>query len=152
MANKPGCICLGPMGNPNPSDLINLETDHIPFTYSNMAISYWEHTFRSWPNVTPGWRNWYLRISASKRADWDRYEIDQCIDLSLSNMARNESILIAASYFWSDTLNAFLFGHGLMMPTLADVVMLTGLNIYASHSTSGLLGKLLHQLERLYCC
>jgi len=37
--------------------------------------------------------------------------------------------LIAASYFWSDTLNAFLFGHGPASPTLADVLMLTGLEI-----------------------
>jgi len=44
-------------------------------------------------------------------------------------MERNESLLIAASYFWSDTLNAFLFGHGLASPTLADVLMLTGLDI-----------------------
>jgi len=44
-------------------------------------------------------------------------------------MNRNESLLIAASYFWSDTLNSFLFGHGPASPTLADVLMLTGLDI-----------------------
>jgi len=36
---------------------------------------------------------------------------------------------MAASYFWSDTLNAFVFGHGPASPTLADVLMLTGLDI-----------------------
>jgi len=44
-------------------------------------------------------------------------------------MERNKSLLIAASYFWSDTLNAFVFGHGPASPTLADVLMLTGLEI-----------------------
>ena len=44
-------------------------------------------------------------------------------------MNRNESLLIATSYFWSDTLNAFLFSHGPASPTLADVLMLTGLDI-----------------------
>jgi len=44
-------------------------------------------------------------------------------------MHRNESLLIAASYFWSDTLNAFVFGHGPASPTLADVLMLTGLDV-----------------------
>ena len=44
-------------------------------------------------------------------------------------MERNESLQIAASYFRSDTLNAFLFGHGPASPTLADVLMLTGLEI-----------------------
>jgi len=44
-------------------------------------------------------------------------------------MERNESLLIATSYFWSDTLNAFLFGHGPASPTLADVLMLASLDI-----------------------
>jgi len=44
-------------------------------------------------------------------------------------MEKNESLMIAASYFWSDTLNAFVFGHGPASPTLADVLMLTGLEI-----------------------
>jgi len=44
-------------------------------------------------------------------------------------MERNESLLIAASYFWSDTLNAFVFGHNPASPTLANVLMLTGLDI-----------------------
>jgi len=51
-------------------------------------------------------------------------------------MERNQSLLIAALYFWSDTLNAFLFGHGPASPTLADVLMLTGLDIstaYGNH-------------------
>jgi hypothetical protein len=38
-------------------------------------------------------------------------------------------MMIAAVCFWSDTLNAFLFGHGPAAPTLADVYMLTGLDI-----------------------
>ena len=38
-------------------------------------------------------------------------------------------MMIAASYFWLDTLNAFIFGHGPASPTLADVLMLTGLDI-----------------------
>jgi len=50
-------------------------------------------------------------------------------------MERNESLLIAASYFWSDTLNAFVFGHGPASPTLADVLMLTGLDISTTDNT-----------------
>jgi len=44
-------------------------------------------------------------------------------------MEKNESMMIAASYFWLDTFNAFIFGHGPASPTLADVVMLTGLDV-----------------------
>ena len=38
-------------------------------------------------------------------------------------------MMIAAAYFWSDTLNAFMFGHGPASPSLANVHMLTGLDI-----------------------
>jgi hypothetical protein len=38
-------------------------------------------------------------------------------------------MMIAAAYFWSDTINTFMFGHGPATPTLADVYMLTGLDI-----------------------
>jgi len=37
--------------------------------------------------------------------------------------------MIAATYFWSDTINTFMFGHGPVTPSLADVYMLTGLDI-----------------------
>ena len=47
-------------------------------------------------------------------------------------MERNDSLLIAAFYFWSNALNAFIFGHGPMTITLADVYMLTGLKITGS--------------------
>lgn len=57
-------------------------------------------------------------IARSKRADWEQYNISQCITLSLANIDRNESMLVAASYLWSDALNAFLFDHGRMTPTL----------------------------------
>jgi len=44
-------------------------------------------------------------------------------------MQKNESMIIAAAYFWSDTTNTFMFGHGPATPTLADIHMLTGLDI-----------------------
>jgi len=44
-------------------------------------------------------------------------------------MEKNESMMIAASYFWSDTFNAFIFGHDPTFPTLVDILMLTGLDI-----------------------
>jgi len=44
-------------------------------------------------------------------------------------MEKNESMMIAVAYFWSDTFNAFMFGHGPASPSLADVLMLTGLDI-----------------------
>jgi hypothetical protein len=40
-------------------------------------------------------------------------------------MPRNDSLLIAAAHFWSDAINAFVFGHGMMTLTLADVFMMT---------------------------
>ena len=76
-----------------------------------------------------GWRDWFRRVSDKKGEEWEVYDLSQCLTLSLSRMERNDSLLIVASYFWSNTLNAFLFGHGLMTITLANVHMLTGLRI-----------------------
>jgi hypothetical protein len=49
--------------------------------------------------------------------------------LSLAETPKNESLLIAACHFWSNGANAFLFGHGPMSPTLADVYMISGLKV-----------------------
>ena len=62
-------------------------------------------------------------------------------------MIRNEPMLISTSFFWSDALNAFMFGHGPMTPTLMDVVMLTGLNIQTSDRPFRLLKKASFKIE-----
>ena len=138
---------LGPMGNLDPIEFINLETQRLPFKNSRMQIADWTNSFRSWPNQVKGWRNWYCRISASKRVFWDERDIDQCITLSIADMERNESLLIATSHFWSVALNAFVFAHGLMSITLADVLMLTGLKITGPVTPFDLLDKTTHQLK-----
>ena len=56
-------------------------------------------------------------------------------------------MLISASYFWSDALNAFMFNHGPMTPTLMDVMMLTGLNIHAPDKPFHLLEKASFKIE-----
>jgi hypothetical protein len=79
-----------------------------------------------------GWRNWYKRIlndDSPKTQNWDNLRISHCLELFLAETPKNESLLIAASHFWSNGGNAFLFGHGPMSPTLADVYMITGLRV-----------------------
>lgn len=104
--NKLGFTILGPIGAPDPTDFINLETRRLPFK-SFLSEHDWSQVFRTWPTLTHDWKTWYKRISDSKRADLDHYEIGQCITLSLADIARNEPMLVAASYFLSDALNAF---------------------------------------------
>jgi len=127
--DQPYFQCLGPLGNPDPTDLINAETNRIPFRAENFSLDLWKDTFRSWPSSTKGLKDWFLRIDNSNEVQRGERKLDQCIRLSIADMERNESLLIAASYFWSDTLIAFVFGHGPASPTLADVLMLTGLEI-----------------------
>jgi hypothetical protein len=78
---------------------------------------------------------------------WVERRIDQCIRLSITDMERNESMLIAASYLWSDTFNAFIFGHGPSSPKLSDVVMLTGLDIATVDDGQLFGGKAEHKVE-----
>ena len=72
------------------------------------------------------------RVSEKKAEDWEVYDLNQCLTLSLSGMEMNDSLLISTSYFWSNALNTFIFGYGPMTITLANVYMLTGLRITRS--------------------
>ena len=133
-AIAPNIYFRGPMGDPDPSDFIHQETNQIPFKQSAVDLSSWntKTLFRNWPKMPKGWRNWFHRVSKKKGGDWELYDLNQCLTLSLFGMERNDSLLISTSYFWSNALNAFVFGHGPMTITLAEVYMLIGLRITRS--------------------
>ena len=96
----PNAYFLGPMGDSDPSNFIRQETNQIPFKQSAVDSSSWNKTpFRNWPKAPKGWRNWFRRVSAKKGGDWELYDINRCLTLSLSEMERNDSLLISASYF-----------------------------------------------------
>jgi hypothetical protein len=124
---------LGPVGVSDSSEFIVVESQRIPFKTSLMKPHEWQDTFKNWP-LPPiaGWRNWYKRVlddESPKTKNWDNLRISHCLELSLAEIPKNESLLIAASHFWSNGANAFLCGHGPMSPTLADVYMITGLKV-----------------------
>ena len=56
-------------------------------------------------------------------------------------------MMIVAAYFWSDTFNAFMFGHGPASPTLADVLMLTGLDISTTDDSGIFSRKPKHRVD-----
>ena len=64
----------------------------------------------------------------------------------------NDLLLIYASYFWSNALNAFVFGHGPMTITLADVYMLIGLRIIGPTQPHDLLGVGSKKLAKILNC
>jgi hypothetical protein len=49
--------------------------------------------------------------------------------------------MASATYFWSNTLNAFMFNQGPMTPTLLDVIMITGLDVTSSANPMNLNSK-----------
>jgi hypothetical protein len=127
---------LGPVGTSDPLEFIEAESQRIPFKAALSRPHEWKDTFKTWP-LPPiaGWRNWYKRIlddGSAKTSNWDSLRIAQCLELSLAETPKNENLLIAACHFWSNGVNALLFGHGPMSPTLADVYMMTGLDIRGS--------------------
>ena len=97
--DRPPLCCLGPLGDTDPFTLINAETNRIPFRSANFNLNLWKNTFRSWPNYTKGWKDWYLRMTGKQQVYWAERKLDQCIRLSIADMARNENMLIVASYF-----------------------------------------------------
>jgi hypothetical protein len=123
---------LGPVGTSDPREFIEAESWRIPFKAALSGPPLWQDAFKNWPLLPiAGWRNWYKRIladSSAKTSNWDNLRIAQCLELSLAETPKNENLLIAACHFWSNGVNAFLFGHYPMSPTLADVYMMTGLD------------------------
>ena len=99
-----------------------------------------------------GWRDWFHWVSGKKARDWKIYDLNQCLTLSLSRMERNDSLLIYASYFWSNTLNAFVFCHGRMTITLPDVYMLTGFRITGSMQPYDFLSARSKKLAKISDC
>jgi hypothetical protein len=124
---------LGPVGVFDPSEFIAVESQRIPFKTSLTKPHEWQDIFKNWPlPLIAGWRNWYKRVlddKSLKTKNWDELRISHCLELSLAETPKNENLLITASHFWSIGTNAFLFGHGPMSPTLADVYMITGLKV-----------------------
>jgi len=121
---------LGPTGNPNSVEFIEKETLRIPFKSGIKPPNQWPTTFKTWPfPPIMGWRNWYRRMLEKSSTDWDDIDINHCLELSLSEIPRNDALLIVAAHFWSDATNAFIFDHGPMSITLADIFMMTGLKI-----------------------
>ena len=134
------------MGDPDSTELISLETGRLSFKQSSMSPSVWNKTFRAWPLLLNGWRDWYLRVAKTHQTKWVDYDLDQCIALSLSNINKNEPMLKSTSYFWSNAFNAFIFGHEPMTVTLADIHMLTGHRITGPLQPYDLVGILEHKV------
>jgi hypothetical protein len=107
----------------------------IPFVSQDIDLDCWADNLRAWANPPKGWVSWYNRMMRVHQSTWEAIGIADALSLSLSLLDKNENIPKTISYFWSDGLNCFLFGHSLMTPTLMDVVMITGLDI-ASPSPS----------------
>nr|AAX95582.1 hypothetical protein [Oryza sativa Japonica Group] len=130
---------LGPIGNLDPTEFIIGETNRIPFRLANPNLGHWKNTFKSWPSLEKtspekSWVTWYKRVSASKQTHWDEIGIGQALALTIANSAKDEPLIAAATYFWSNTINAFLFNKGPMTPTLIDITMITGLDVTSSAS------------------
>jgi hypothetical protein len=68
------------------------------------------------------------RVSASKQTHWDEIGIGQALALTIANSAKDEPLMAAATYFWSNTINAFLFNQGLMTPILIDITTIISLD------------------------
>jgi hypothetical protein len=127
---------LGPAGISDPSEFIAAESQKIPFKATLSKPHEWQDAFKNWP-LAPiaGQRNWYKRMlddDSVKTSNWDNLRIAHCLELSLAETPKNENLQITACHFWSNGTNDFLVDHGPMSPTLADVYMITSLEVTGS--------------------
>jgi hypothetical protein len=98
----------------------------------DIDLDSWADSLRAWSNPPESWVAWYNRVVRVHQSTWETIGIADALSLSLYLLKKNENLLKIISYFWSDALNCFSFGHSLMTPTLMDVVMITGLDIASS--------------------
>jgi hypothetical protein len=131
----PNSFCILPHFCESLIDLISCEANRIPFMSQDIDLDSWADNLRAWPNPPDGWVAWYNRVARVHQSTWETIGIADALSLSLSPLDKNENLLKTTSYFWSDALNCFLFGHSLMTPTIMDVMMITALDI-ASPSPS----------------
>jgi hypothetical protein len=131
----PNSFCLGPHFHESLIDLISCKANKMPFVSQDIDLDSWADSLHAWPNPPKGWVSWYNRMARVHQCTWETIGIANALSLSLSPLDKNKNLLKTISYFWSDALNYFLFGHSPMTPMLMDVVMITGLNI-ASPSPS----------------
>jgi hypothetical protein len=132
---------LGPIGDPDPIKFISAETNRIPYRIANPSLNHWKNIFKSWPSLEKSWPAWYKRVSASKQVQWDELGFGQALALTVTNSAKDEPLMASTAYFWSNTLNAFMFNQGPMTPTLLDITMITGLDISSSANPINLNSK-----------
>jgi hypothetical protein len=130
----PNSFCLGPRFHESLTDLISCEANRIPFVSQDLDLDSWADSLCAWPNPREGCVAWYNRMVRVHQSTLETIGIADALSLLLYPLDKNENLLKTIGYFWSDTLNCFLFGHSPMTPTLMDVVMITGLDI-ASHSS-----------------
>jgi hypothetical protein len=91
-------------------------------------------------------------MSASKLTHWEEIGISQALALTVADMAKEEPMMVAATYFWSTAMNAFLFSQGPMTPTLLDIKMITGLDITSSANLASLNTKSTHEFKTRSIC
>jgi hypothetical protein len=105
---------LGPISDLDPTELIIAETSRISYRIGNPNLNHWKNIFKSWPSLEKSWPAWYKHVSASKQVHWNELGISQALALTLENSAKDETLMASATYFWSNTLNAFMFNQGPM--------------------------------------
>jgi hypothetical protein len=128
---NPDSYLLVPMGYSDPTEFIEKETMRIPFKSGVTPPNQWPNTFKNWPFPPIDHRMTKLVSEDARKSSshWETQDIQHYLELSLSEMPTNDSLLIAAVHFWSNAINAFVFGHGMMTLTLADVFIMTSLNV-----------------------
>lgn len=131
---------LSPVGNQT-SEIASAQKHNDPIQERfNGFIAYWKNSFRAWMNQV-----WYRRISAT--TSYLRREGNWPISCFISSQYGEERAFVDSwSYFWSNTMNAFMFAHGPMTTNLANVIMLTGMSISHPVTPFQLLDQTTHKL------
>ena len=127
LTEEPNVFSLGPIDLDGPLRLVDADQLLIPLHAEKQSLDGCSLSFRAWPTLLDGWRDWYARVYTEKAQVWEEAGIAECLPLSLAAPSADENLIMAISYFWSDVLNAFVFRSGPLGSTLLDVAQLCAL-------------------------
>ena len=63
---EPNVFSLGPVALEDPLSLADAEHLSIPLHSETQSLDDWSLSFRVWPTLLDGWRDWHARVHAEK--------------------------------------------------------------------------------------
>ena len=91
---EPNVFSLGLIDLDDPMCIVDADQLLIPLHAEKQSLDGWSLSFRAWPTLLDGWRDWYVRVHAEKAQVWEEAGIAECLPLSLAAPYRGHLLFL----------------------------------------------------------